>query len=101
MVQIKPKSLPPGAQQITITENNTTPVVCKCGNEIFMQGIKLRRVSPLLIPTPDGSPTFVPFDIYVCSECTRPLNTMLEDVPKEIDAPRAEDLENNVEQINQ
>lgn len=54
---------------INISLDNTTPVVCEeCGNNVFLEGVYLRKISGLLIGrTKDG---VIPFGTtLVCSKC--------------------------------
>lgn len=48
--------------------SNTKPVVCEeCGNDVFVEGTKLRKVSRLL--TGDTKDGVLPIPVFVCSKC--------------------------------
>ena len=49
---------------IIITSPN---VVCECGNKVFIQGVILKKVSPLVTGSPTES--LYPIPIYQCSKC--------------------------------
>lgn len=48
--------------------SNTKPVICEeCGNDVFVEGTKLRKVSRLL--TGDTKDGVLPIPVFVCSKC--------------------------------
>ena len=49
---------------IIITSPN---VVCECGNKVFIQGVILKKVSPLVTGSPTES--LYPIPVYQCSKC--------------------------------
>ncbi len=55
-------------QQTAIDLKMTEPIVCeKCGKEVFVQGVMLRKVSALLTGT--GQPGIIPVPVFYCAEC--------------------------------
>ena len=50
-------------------------MLCECGNDIFMDGMKFRKVSRLLTGGPKDS--VMPIELYVCASCGKPLNELL------------------------
>ncbi len=57
----------PPIPDVPITMDNTYPVTCDCGHNVFNIGLLLRRVSALLAPTPE--PTFVQIQTFYCVKC--------------------------------
>jgi hypothetical protein len=47
--------------------SKTTPLVCKCGNHTFEQGVFLREISALLSPT--GKAGIIPVPTFCCNAC--------------------------------
>jgi hypothetical protein len=63
-------------QQITITPDQLTPVVCEnCGGEHFTEGVMLREVSPLISGSPE--PKLAPIPIFICLNCKEVLQKTL------------------------
>lgn len=54
----------------TIDIKKTTPIVCdneECGNDMFMNAMKFRKVSKLLAGTPDDQ--IIPVQVFMCTAC--------------------------------
>lgn len=67
-------------QQLNISLDQTTPVLCeKCQGHFFEQVLHLRVASGLLTGT--GVPTYVPIPVFACKACGH-VNT--EFLPKEV-----------------
>ena len=49
---------------IIITSPN---VVCECGNKVFIEGVILKKVSPLV--TGSQTESIYPIPVYQCSKC--------------------------------
>lgn len=47
--------------------SKTTPLVCKCGNHTFEQGVFLREISALVSPT--GKAGIIPVPTFCCNAC--------------------------------
>jgi len=63
-----------------IDVNSTTEVKCEaCGNNVFNQGVLLRKVSALV--NPDGRDGYLPIPTFYCTSC-RSVND--EFIPKEL-----------------
>lgn len=51
-----------------IDVKQTTEVICdSCGNNVFSQGVFLRKVSALL--NPDGKDGYLPIPTFYCTSC--------------------------------
>ncbi len=59
-------------QQINITEENTTEVLCKnCKTGLFKQCIMIRKMSALISPT--GTEQLIQIPVMVCINCGTPI----------------------------
>jgi hypothetical protein len=56
-------------------------MLCECGNDTFMDGMKFRKVSRILTGSPMD--TVIPIQVFLCTQCGKPLNDMLPDELKE------------------
>ena len=54
---------------------------CECGGKIFMQGYRFKKVSRLL--TGGAKDTVLPIEVYICTQCSKPLGDLLPDELKE------------------
>ena len=52
-------------------------MLCECGNDTFMDGMKFRKVSRLLTGAPMDS--VITIQIFLCTQCGKALNEMLPD----------------------
>ena len=72
-------------ENLSATEamSQTTPIVCeKCGNDVFTEGLMLRKVSRILMGyTKDG---VLPIPVFTCTKCG---HVNKEFLPKGIDRP--------------
>jgi len=59
-------------QQITITEDDTTQLMCKCGSPIFEQVFMMRKVSALI--SPSGKAEFFQIPLVLCKACGEPFD---------------------------
>ncbi len=63
-------------QQLNIPLDQTTAIVCeKCSNNIFIEGLLLRKASRLLTGTAQDA--LVPVPVFSCSKCGHVNNDML------------------------
>ena len=54
--------------QMNIDFSQTTAGTCdECGNDIFVQVYKMRKLSALLSPT--GQESMIPIQIFACAKC--------------------------------
>lgn len=62
----------------------TTPITCEnCGNNIFIEGVILRKVSRILMgDTKDG---ILPIPVFACSKCG---HVNKEFLPKDLEQPK-------------
>ena len=58
-------------------------MLCECGNNTFMDGMRFRKVSRLLTGAPVDS--VIPIQIFLCTKCGEALNEML---PDELQKPK-------------
>ena len=58
-------------------------MLCECGNNTFMDGMRFRKVSRLLTGAPMDS--VIPIQIFLCTKCGEALNEML---PEELQKPK-------------
>ena len=65
--------------QPQIDLKSTTGVKCKCGGQVFNEGLILRRVSKFLSAQPKDS--LLPIPLFYCVKCATPLEGM---IPMEI-----------------
>lgn len=50
-------------------------MLCECGNDTFMDGMKFRKVSRILTGAPMD--TVIPIQVFLCTKCGKVLNEML------------------------
>jgi hypothetical protein len=62
------------APKVNIDFKKTTPTVCvNCDNQVFQEGLMLRKISKFLAGT--DTDAIMPIQVYICSKCS----TILED----------------------
>ena len=55
-------------QQLNISLDKTTGVVCEeCGNQVFREGVMLRKASRF--PTGTAQDALVPIQVFSCAKC--------------------------------
>jgi hypothetical protein len=54
---------------------------CECGGKTFMPGFRFKKVSRLL--TGGAKDTVLPIEVYICTQCSKPLSDLLPDELKE------------------
>lgn len=55
-------------EKLQINSNNSEDVLCEgCGGGHFEQAFIIKKISALISPT--GNETFVPIQLFRCSEC--------------------------------
>jgi hypothetical protein len=64
-------------QQLPVNFNLTDArdMNCECGNNMFMQGYRFKKVSRLL--TGGAKDTVLPVEVYICTQCSKPLQDLL------------------------
>lgn len=66
--------------KLNISLDKTQPMVCeKCENEVFVEGVMLRKASKFLTGTTQDA--VVPIPVFTCSKCGHVNNEFL---PKEL-----------------
>lgn len=61
--------------------NDARDMQCECGNKIFMTGYRFKKVSRLI--TGGAKDTVIPIEMYLCTQCSKPLQELLPDELKE------------------
>jgi len=55
-------------QQININPDDTTPVACECGHDVFNnQGVRVRKVSAIM--SPNGQEMYITTGAPYCVKC--------------------------------
>ena len=64
-------------QQLPVNFNlsDARDMDCECGNKLFMQGYRFKKVSRLL--TGGAKDTVLPVEVYICTQCSKPLQDLL------------------------
>ena len=63
-------------QQLNISLDKTTGMSCdECGNEIFQEGVMLRKASRFLTGTAQDA--MIPIQVFACSKCGHVNNEFL------------------------
>ena len=71
-----------GPVRVTLKISETKPVPCPCGCTIFLEGMVLRRVSPIL--SGGNKSDIVPImPIVYCAKCFKPMPDLLPDELKQ------------------
>lgn len=70
-----------GMGQSPIALNQTTPVICDCGNYTFIAGVFLREISAIL--SPSGKAGVLPVQTLVCNACGKVPDKMIPPFLKE------------------
>jgi hypothetical protein len=52
-------------------------MLCECGNNTFMDGVRFRKVSRLL--TGNAVDSVIPVQVFLCTACGKAFNEMLPD----------------------
>ena len=64
----------PPQQKIDL--KTSKPIVCQeCGYDIFVQGVKARKISKLAANTPQD--VIIPFDVMLCGNCGSVIEELL------------------------
>ncbi len=56
-------------------------MLCECGNDTFMPGVRFRKVSRLI--TGGAKDSVLPIEMYLCTQCGKPLQELLPDELKD------------------
>jgi uncharacterized Zn finger protein len=63
-------------QQLNISLDKTTGMSCdECSNEIFQEGVMLRKASRFITGTPQDA--MIPIQVFTCSKCGHVNNEFL------------------------
>lgn len=62
----------PNQLRINVPLDQLTPVICRCGGQLFDNGVMLRMLSAL--QSPIGQPAVIEIPIRVCVSCGMPYN---------------------------
>ena len=61
--------------------NDTIDIPCECGNLIFMQGMRFKKVSRLI--TGETKDSIIPIEVFLCTQCGKPLQELMPDELKD------------------
>ena len=75
---------PMGTVPMKISLRDTRDLACECGNLVFMEGFRFKKVSRLI--TGEAKDAVIPIQLYLCTQCSKPLQELL-----------PEELKNNTE----
>lgn len=66
-----------GAQQLPpdFKLTDAREMLCECGNNTFMDGVRFRKVSRLL--TGNSIDSVIPVQVFLCTACGKAFNEML------------------------
>ena len=65
---------------VNISLEDTEELVCdKCGENTFIEGMNIRKVSGILSGT--GQPSYIPIPVFICNDCG---NINEEFLPKQV-----------------
>jgi len=70
-----------GGLPMNFSLNDARDVACECGNKIFMDGFSFKKVSRLI--TGGAKDAILPIQLYLCTQCGKPLNELLPEEMKE------------------
>lgn len=71
-------------QQMTFNIKDSTEIVCtSCGNNIFIPGMMLRKISRLIVGS--AKDILSPISIPLCSKCHEPVDELL---PESLKKPK-------------
>lgn len=80
-----------GQSQQKIDLKTSKPIVCQeCGYDIFIGGVKARKISKIAANTPQD--VVIPFDILLCGSCGEPIEELF---PEQIKVLEKIDEERN------
>jgi len=70
-----------GGMPMNFSLNDGRDMNCDCGNGIFMDGYKFKKVSRLI--TGGAKDAVIPIQIYLCTQCGKPLQELLPEEMRE------------------
>jgi DNA-directed RNA polymerase subunit RPC12/RpoP len=70
-----------GGSQMNFSLADTRNVTCECGNGIFMDGYRFQKASRIL--TGGVKDAIIPIPLYLCTQCSKPLQELLPEELKE------------------
>ena len=56
----------------SLSIEDTTPIVCECGNKYFTEVLEVRKISKLIIGAPNDQLVHIPG--LMCTKCQKVLN---------------------------
>lgn len=62
---------------INFNMNDARDMQCECGSNMFIPGYRFKKVSRLL--TGGAKDTVLPIELYLCTQCGKPLDDLLPD----------------------
>ena len=70
-----------GGLPMNFSLSDARDVACECGNKIFMDGFSFKKVSRLI--TGGAKDAILPIQLYLCTQCGKPLNELLPEEMKD------------------
>ena len=70
-----------GGMPMNFSLSDARDMNCECGNGIFMDGFKFKKISRLI--TGGTKDSVLPIQIYLCTQCGKPLNELLPEEMKD------------------
>jgi DNA-directed RNA polymerase subunit RPC12/RpoP len=58
-----------------ISLNDARDMNCECGNNVFMEGFRFKKISRLL--TGEAKDSILPVQLYLCTQCGKALQELL------------------------
>lgn len=75
----------PGGIPVNVKLSDARDMNCECGNSVFMEGFRFKKVSRLVTGGPKDA--VLPIQLYLCTQCGKALQELLpeelKDKPKE------------------
>jgi hypothetical protein len=62
---------------VNFNMNDARDMECTCGSNMFIPGYRFKKVSRLL--TGGAKDTVLPIELYLCTQCGKPLDDLLPD----------------------
>ena len=70
-----------GAMPMKVSLNDARDVNCECGNGVFMEGYRFKKISRLL--TGEAKDAILPIQLSLCTQCGKALQELLPDELKD------------------
>jgi len=64
-----------GGAPLNFSLNDARDMNCECGNGIYMDGYRFKKISRLI--TGEAKDSVLPIQLYLCTQCGKPLQELL------------------------